>query len=158
VSRPPRVPLSAGRLGTLAAGLVLAVLALTGCGGSATPQASSTGTAAQSTEASTAPASGTDSSTAGSDGTLTATETDFHISLSTKTPAAGPYLVRVDNKGSSTHNLTVERNGSKVAGTSDVSPGESASLSVTLKPGKYVFYCGVDGHRQLGMEVTVTVS
>jgi len=31
-------------------------------------------------------------------------------------------------------------------------------VSVTLKPGKYVFYCNVPGHRQGGMQGTLTVS
>ncbi len=35
---------------------------------------------------------------------------------------------------------------------------KSSSVTVTLEPGEYVFYCSVGNHRQMGMEKTVTVS
>jgi plastocyanin len=35
--------------------------------------------------------------------------------------------------------------------------GDSQSLKVDLKPGKYVFYCDIPTHRQQGMEGTITV-
>jgi uncharacterized cupredoxin-like copper-binding protein len=31
-------------------------------------------------------------------------------------------------------------------------------LTLKLKPGRYVFYCSVPGHRQAGMEGTLNVS
>ena len=42
-------------------------------------------------------------------------------------------------------------------GTSGVSPGKTASLTVTLKPGTYTFYCPVDGHKAAGMKGTLKV-
>jgi len=35
--------------------------------------------------------------------------------------------------------------------------GDTQSLNVDLKPGKYVFYCDIPTHRQQGMEGTITV-
>ena len=35
--------------------------------------------------------------------------------------------------------------------------GGSKTLSLNLKPGTYKFYCSVPGHRQAGMEGTLTV-
>jgi plastocyanin len=36
--------------------------------------------------------------------------------------------------------------------------GSAQSQKIDLKPGKYVFYCSITGHRALGMEGTLTVS
>jgi plastocyanin len=37
------------------------------------------------------------------------------------------------------------------------SSGKSDELKVNLKPGKYTFYCDIPGHREGGMEGTLTV-
>ena len=143
-----------------AAGLAVALAALTACGGGSSGSASSaSSTAGSTTAAQSSAAAGASSaaSTVGQDGTLTAKEADFSIDLGTTNLKAGPYLVKVDNTGNATHDLVVEQNGSKIAGTSSISPGDSASLSVTLKPGTYVFYCSIGNHRAMGMETTVTV-
>lgn len=36
--------------------------------------------------------------------------------------------------------------------------GKSDELKVNLKPGKYTFYCDIPGHREAGMEGTITVT
>jgi len=148
------------RLGRGAAGLAVALAALTACGGGSGGSASSaSSTAGSTTGAPSSAAAGASSaaSTVGQDGTLTAKEADFSIDLGTTNLKAGPYLVTVDNTGNATHDLVVEQNGRKIAGTSSISPGDSASLSVTLKPGTSVFYCSIGNHRAMGMETTVTV-
>ena len=146
------------RLAGGAAGLALTLLGLTACGGTSSSSAAATSTsAAAGTSSSAAAAAPSAASTVGQNGTLTATEGDFTIDLGTKTLKAGPYVVKVDNTGNATHDLVVEQNGAKLAGTSKIAPGSSASLSVTLKPGSYVFYCSVGNHRAMGMETTVTV-
>ena len=49
--------------------------------------------------------------------------------------------------------------GGKVPGVKlEASSGGSAELKVTLKPGKYTFYCDIPGHREAGMEGTLTVT
>jgi plastocyanin len=159
VSRPTRIPLPAPRLGALAAALVLAVVVLAGCGSTDKPEGGARVTPTQ--ESGTSGSSGASGSTArtvGADGTLTATEAEFSISIGGDTVAAGPYAITVANMGNATHDLVVERNGARIAGTSSVAPGQRASLSVTLEPGTYVFYCSIGNHRAMGMELTVHVT
>jgi uncharacterized cupredoxin-like copper-binding protein len=48
--------------------------------------------------------------------------------------------------------------GSTVLGTTPTFVGGSRTLTLTLKPGTYTFYCSVPGHRQGGMEGTLAVS
>ena len=63
----------------------------------------------------------------------------------------------VVNQGQATHDLVI--NGPGVSGeqTPTLSPGQTATLDVTLEAGSYELYCGVDGHRELGMDVHITV-
>jgi len=38
-----------------------------------------------------------------------------------------------------------------------VGDGDTSAKKVDLKPGKYIFYCDIQNHRQQGMEGTLTV-
>ncbi len=55
------------------------------------------------------------------------------------------------------HNVTIAE-GSKVLGSTPTFVGGTKTVTVTLKPGTYTFYCSVPGHRQAGMEGTLKVS
>jgi uncharacterized cupredoxin-like copper-binding protein len=74
-------------------------------------------------------------------------------SLSAK---AGKVTVVMTNESSIPHAVEVEGNGMEVK-TKTVTGG-TAQLSTKLKPGKYEFYCPVDGHKAAGMKGTLTVS
>ena len=80
-------------------------------------------------------------------------ETEFKIAMPS-TLAAGKYTFEVQDDGKIPHDLAV-KGGAK---TKLIQPGGSAQLTVTLKPGKYHFYCTVPGHEQAGMKIDVTVS
>ena len=54
------------------------------------------------------------------------------------------------------HNVAVEGEGLDEKGKV-VEKGGTSSVTVDLKPGEYVFYCSVPGHRGSGMEGTLTV-
>ena len=69
---------------------------------------------------------------------------------------AGSVTIELTNDSSVPHNVEVEGNG--VEEESDTVSGESTSLTVDLQPGTYDFYCAVPGHREAGMEGTLTVS
>jgi uncharacterized cupredoxin-like copper-binding protein len=89
--------------------------------------------------------------------TVKAVETDFHIALSQKTFKAGKYTFVAQNKGQTTHALMISGPGVKMAMTKDISPGQSAKLTVTLKKGTYDVDCPVPGHKALGMNLNIRV-
>jgi plastocyanin len=75
-------------------------------------------------------------------------------SLSAK---AGKVTIDFSNASPVEHDVAIAQ-GSTVAGQTPVFTGGTKTLTVTLKPGTYNFYCTVPGHRQAGMEGTLTVS
>jgi uncharacterized cupredoxin-like copper-binding protein len=64
----------------------------------------------------------------------------------------------MSNPGSSgtQHGIAIEGNGVDKDGPI-VAPGKSSTLSVTLKPGIYTYYCPFDGHKAQGMTGKLTV-
>jgi uncharacterized cupredoxin-like copper-binding protein len=70
---------------------------------------------------------------------------------------AGKVTITMANMSPVEHNVTVAQ-GSVVLGATPTFKGGSKILTVNLKPGTYTFYCSVPGHRQAGMEGTLTVS
>jgi uncharacterized cupredoxin-like copper-binding protein len=89
--------------------------------------------------------------------TVKAVETDFHIALPKSSFKAGKYVFNAVNKGHTTHALMITGPGIKMAMTKDISPGQSATLAVTLKKGAYDIDCPIPGHKALGMNVNITV-
>src|SRR5207237_1339769 len=87
-------------------------------------------------------------------GTVSVTESEFKIVLASTTLKAGTITFDVKNAGKIQHDLAV-KGGPK---TKLISPGGSAQLTVTLKPGTYHLYCTVPGHEQAGMKADITVS
>jgi mono/diheme cytochrome c family protein len=65
----------------------------------------------------------------------------------------GALTITMQNKSSTPHNIGIK--GQKVGPT--VSGGKFSTINLTLKPGKYEFYCAVPGHEQGGMKGTLTV-
>jgi plastocyanin len=57
------------------------------------------------------------------------------------------------------HNITIQQgtNGA-VLGSTPTFQGGTKSVNLTLKAGKYTFFCSVPGHRAGGMVGTLTVS
>jgi uncharacterized cupredoxin-like copper-binding protein len=113
-----------------------------------TTQQQTTTSAAQTT---TAPKTTTQQAAAQ---TVQVTETEFRIALAGYKAKAGKFIFEVKNAGKIPHDLAI-KGGPK---TELIQPGKSATLSVTLKPGKYRLYCTVPGHEQAGMKVDITLS
>lgn len=96
---------------------------------------------------------------AGGGTTVTATETEFHIALSTMTFHPGTYEFVAVNKGQASHNLVISGPGvNQVKTPGLISPGAQEPVTVTLQKGTYDVYCGVPGHKAMGMDVHITVS
>jgi plastocyanin len=68
---------------------------------------------------------------------------------------AGKVTINFDNPSTNPHAVEIEGNG--VEEGSDTVTSSKTSVTADLKPGKYTFYCPVDGHRAQGMEGTLTV-
>ena len=89
--------------------------------------------------------------------TITIHEKEFSLTPSSITVStSGTYEFKAVNDGSVNHALEIEGHGVEQK-TAEIFPGNSATLKVTLsKPGKYEVYCPIDGHRQQGMQATLT--
>jgi plastocyanin len=70
---------------------------------------------------------------------------------------AGTVTIDMANMSPVEHNVTIAE-GTKVLGATPTFTGGTKTLTVKLKPGTYTFFCSVPGHRQAGMEGTLTVS
>jgi plastocyanin len=142
----------------LAAGL----LVFAGCGSSSSSSSSSS----TETTAASAPATSTSTSsttaapaTGGASALKVAANPAGQLNFepASLTAKAGKVSIDFTNKAALAHNLTVESSAGSVVGATSTFEGGSKTLDVTLKPGSYKFYCSVPGHRQGGMEGTITV-
>ena len=69
---------------------------------------------------------------------------------------AGTVTIDFDNPSPIPHNVVIEEDGKELAGFEPIAEGKETE-SADLKPGTYTFYCSVPGHREAGMEGTLTV-
>jgi plastocyanin len=69
---------------------------------------------------------------------------------------AGNVTIDFDNPSAIPHNVVIEENGKELAGFEPITEGEK-SETADLQAGTYTFYCSVPGHREAGMEGTLTV-
>ncbi|MFL5821280.1 MAG: cupredoxin domain-containing protein [Solirubrobacteraceae bacterium] len=139
--------------GPVPGALLVLSLAVAGCGGGG-GAASSPGTS------SSGPA--TTSAAAGAKQTLKlAADEEGKLYFTPKkltAKAGGVKLVMMNPKSSGLqHGIAVEGNGVDKDGPV-VAAGQTSTVTVTLKPGKYEFYCPFDSHRQQGMKGTLTVT
>jgi plastocyanin len=137
----------------LLATAALASLGLAACGGSDDSSSSSTAASPEATTSSTA--------AAGGEGSTVKVEADPSGQLAfvndNLTAKAGSDTIEFDNQSSTGHNVEIEdSSGEDVAGTDTITASKT-STTADLQPGTYTFYCSVPGHREAGMEGTITV-
>jgi uncharacterized cupredoxin-like copper-binding protein len=70
---------------------------------------------------------------------------------------AGAVTFELENDASIAHDFCIERDGEDLGCTDEIA-NASDSLTVDLESGEYTFYCSVPGHREGGMEGTLTVN
>jgi plastocyanin len=127
----------------------LATLGLAACGGDDDDET----TAAQQ-PATTAPAGGGGGSTVA---ISTPPGSDLAFDQKDASASAGSVTIDFDNQQSLQHDVKIEdSSGQELGGTDLVSSG-TATATVDLQPGSYTFFCSVPGHREAGMEGTLTV-
>ncbi|MBI4260222.1 MAG: cupredoxin domain-containing protein [Actinobacteria bacterium] len=101
---------------------------------------------------------GGDGGDAGDDGPegteLHVTAREFAFEPSSLSASAGEITVQLENAGATEHDFTVD----EANFTALAKAAESASGTLTLEAGTYAFYCSIPGHRESGMEGTLTVS
>lgn len=68
----------------------------------------------------------------------------------------GKVTLVMTNPSQLSHSVAIEGNGVSAAGQV-VGPGGTSTVSASLKPGTYTFFCAVPGHREAGMVGTLTV-
>jgi len=70
---------------------------------------------------------------------------------------AGPVAIDFTNQSPVGHDVHVADSSGKDLGGTDIITGSSTSATVSLRPGKYTFFCSVPGHEAAGMKGTLTV-
>jgi plastocyanin len=139
--------------------LALASVALVACGSSS--DNSSTTTATGGGESSSGSAAGGNKEEGGGGGSTVKFEADPNGELAytttTATAKAGTVTVDFKNPQQLTHDVAIEDSSGKEVGATELIAAGSDSTTVNLKPGTYHFFCTVPGHREAGMEGTLTV-
>jgi uncharacterized cupredoxin-like copper-binding protein len=142
-------------LGALAV-LALALAAVAGCGGDDNDNNATTSTPTSTTQATTTTPSGGGGG-AGSNLKLSADPSGaLKFDKSTLSAKSGRVTIKMDNPSPVEHAVSIEGNGVDSDGNT-VGKGGVSTVSANLKPGKYEFYCPVDGHKQAWMKGTLTV-
>lgn len=76
----------------------------------------------------------------------------FSFDQTELTAAAGEVTIELVNESGIPHNVEIEGDG-----VSDTITEGSTELMASLEAGEYVFFCNIPGHREGGMEGTLTV-
>jgi uncharacterized cupredoxin-like copper-binding protein len=142
------------------AALAVAAVALAACGSSSSSNTKSSSSSSSSGSKTTKNTAAAPASSGGAKVDLTAEESGgLTFNKKTATAKAGTVTLSMNNPSGNSlpHAIAVEGNGVDKDGK-HVTAGGTSTVSVKLKPGKYTFYCPVDGHRKAGMQGTLTVN
>lgn len=87
---------------------------------------------------------------------LAADESDIAYDATSLSSKPGKVTIDFTNPSALEHDVAIEGEGKEIAGSELIAQSET-SVSTELAPGTYTFYCTVPGHREAGMEGTLTV-
>ncbi len=140
--------------------LAFASLALVACGGGSSSTSTTEGG-----EAAAGGAAETTEKAGGQSGASGGSTVDFEADpggelayTTTEASAkAGKVTIDFNNPQGLTHDVAIENASGEMVAKTDLIAGEETSTTTKLKPGTYTFYCTVPGHREAGMEGTLTV-
>lgn len=143
--------------------LILAALTLVACGGSSDDSTTTGG--GEATSESGAAAGGEKSSEAEGKSAGSAGSVEFEAdpggglayTTATATAKAGKVTIDFTNPQPLSHDVAIEDPSGKTVAKTEVIAEGSDSAVAELEPGEYTFYCSVPGHREAGMEGTLTV-
>ena len=144
---------------TLIALLAATALIAAGCGGSDNNSSDNSSSGSSGTQGNTSDTTSTGGGGGGAASSLKLTADPggaLKFNTTTLSAKAGKVTVTMDNASQTPHAVEIEGNG--VEKKTNTVTGGSAKVTVDLKPGKYEFYCPVDGHKAAGMKGTLTVS
>jgi len=85
--------------------------------------------------------------------TVRVTAKEYRFALSTSKVSAGRVKFVIKNIGATEHDFAIAGHTSRTIG-----PGQSTTISVTLKRGTYPYRCTVDSHAELGMKGVLHVT
>ena len=141
--------------------LVLAIacvaLVVAGCGSSKKKSESTQAQTTPPAQTSTGQTTSSGGATAGSNLKLSADPSgQLKFDKSSLDAKSGDVTLTMDNPSSVPHAIAVKGNGIDKDGKT-AQQGGTSTITVSLKPGKYEFYCPVDQHEQSGMKGTLTV-
>lgn len=141
------------KLVALLAVTALAAFGLAACGGDDDDDGGDT-TAAQTAQTETAAGGAGGGSTVD---VSSPSGSDLAFDQSDLTAQSGQVTINYDNPQSTPHDVAVEDASGEVLGATELVSGGSTSTTIELQPGTYTFFCDVPGHREGGMEGTLTV-
>jgi plastocyanin len=88
---------------------------------------------------------------------LAADESELKFDTTELTSKPGKVTIDFNNPSTIPHNVEIEDESGKVLGGTETIAASEESASVELAAGTYTFFCSIPGHRQAGMEGTLTV-
>jgi plastocyanin len=88
---------------------------------------------------------------------IAADPTELKFDKTSLSSKPGKVTIDFTNPSTIPHNFEVEDESGKVLGGTETIAGSEESATVELAPGTYTFFCSIPGHRESGMEGTLTV-